>query len=104
MKLVFTPNDSNTETHRNSHSLEVKQRKDVGERRWPAMEISLQNPGSVSVPFLQNKTKTTQVACLNNSQKIQTEIQKIKTDKTASHSGYDSNPTASESEEMFLRD
>ena len=106
--LTIIHNVSTNETHKDTYIPEVKQRNDVEAQTSPLKETSSQISGSDTESFLQNKTRSIPVQCLNDSKKQQNEIQRNKTDMTTYDNGDDniSPPeiTTSQIEERLVRD
>ena len=65
-----------TETHRNTHTPELKKKIDVESQTSPVQKTSLQDSGFDTERFQENQIRNTPVQCLNNSQVCQTEPMK----------------------------
>ena len=98
----------NSETHKNTHMPESKQRNDVELQTSPMKETSSQVSGSSTEPLLGDQTGNTSVQCLNDSKNQQHEIQRNEIDLTTYDNGDDniSHPviTTSQIEERLVRD
>ena len=79
----------NTETHKNTHMPEFRQRNDVESQTSPTKEILPQVSGSSTEPFLGNQTVSMPVQSLNDTKKPQSEIQRHEMNKTANDNGDD---------------
>ena len=99
---------STTETHKNPHMPEVKQRSDVESQTSPMKESSSQASVSSTEPLLGNQTRSTLVQSLNDSKEPQPKTQRHELNITANDIGDDnfSSPkiTASQMEEQLVRD
>ena len=97
-----------SETHKNTHLPESKQRNDVESQRSPMKQTSSQVSGSRTEPLLGNQTGHTSVQCPNDSKKQQHEIQRNEIDITTYDNGDDNiSPaviTTSQIEERIVRD
>ena len=106
LKNIHTP--PNTETHKNTHVPEVRQRNDVESSQTSAIrEISPQVSGSSTEPLLGNQTGSTPVQTSNDSKKPQSEIQRYEMNITAYNNGDDnispSKITTAQIEEQLVR-
>ena len=66
-----------------THTHDIKQRNNGESQTSPVKGSLPQKSGSITEPFLEKKTMSWKVPCLNNSQKNQAELQEIKTYTTA---------------------
>ena len=78
-----------TETHKNIHKPESKQRNDVESKRSPMKKTSSQVSVSSTELFRGNQTGSKTVQSLNNSRETQSEIQRQQMNMTANANGYD---------------
>ena len=72
-------NESDTEAHKNMHTLHVIQENDVESRLSPQMGTSPHKSGSDTEAFPKNQTRNTPVQCFNDSRKSQPEKQETRT-------------------------
>ena len=97
-----------TDTHKNTHMPESKQRSDVESQMSPMKETSSQVSVSSTEPLLGNQTRSALVQSLNDSNKPQSEIQQHVRNIIASDNGDDNiSPlkiTTSQIEEQLVRD
>ena len=87
--LINFHKTSVTETHKNIHIPESKQRNDVESQTAPLKETSSQVSESSTELLRGNQTGNTPVQSLNNTKKPQSEIQRHEMNITASHDGDD---------------
>ena len=80
------------ETHKNTHMPEFRQRNDAESRTSLMKETSPQVSGSNTEPFLKNQPGSTPVQSLNDSKRLQSEIQRHEMNMTANDSGDDNIP------------
>ena len=99
---------STTETHKNTHMPECKQRNDVQSETSPMNKTSSQVSGSSTEPIPGNQTVSAPVYCPNDSREQQHEIQRNETHMTTYDNGDDNiSPnkiTTSQIEERLVRD
>ena len=100
-----------TDTHKNTHKPESKQRNDVESQTSPMKEISSQVSGSSTEPLLGNQTGSTSVHCPNDSKKQQHENRRNEIDMTTYDNGVDNidpppkkKKKTSQIEEQLVRD
>ena len=99
---------STTETQKNTHMPEIKQRSYVESQTLPIKETSPLVSRSHTESLLGNQTRRTSVQCLNDPKKQEHEIQRNETDMTTCDSGDDNisppKVTTSGIEEQLVRD
>ena len=74
---------ASTETHKNTHMPEFKQRNNVESQMSPMQEASPQVAGSSNKPLTENITGSRPVQCLIDSKQLQPDIQRTETNMTA---------------------
>ena len=80
---------STTETLKNTHLPEIRQRNDVESKTSPMKETPPQVSGSSTERFVGNRTGSTPVQTLNDSKKRESEIQRHERKMTAEDNGDD---------------